>query len=250
MGAVRGERLDVRRAGVAVVQPSARDHRVEQAHRLGAEAALELPATADRVLSGNAALFVGGGPQRQVGVAVGDAVPGLDAVACGIDIRQVGFHAPRDLERAVESGLHPGVGAERRLRARADDDEHQVDTPRKAAAAAHGERVPVGVDALDPSLGDDLDPVPAKLGPDPRAKVRIDGGQHARHRLNHSDAQAPSGQGLGHLHADIAAADDQDPLMSWARCAGAQEVIERQGVAHPAQRKDAGQVDPRQVWAD
>jgi hypothetical protein len=49
-----------------VAEPGAGGDQVEHSHDLGAEAAGELPVAAERVLSGDAALLVGGGAQRQV----------------------------------------------------------------------------------------------------------------------------------------------------------------------------------------
>lgn len=92
---------------------------------------------ADGVLAGDTPLLVGRGAERQVAMRAGDPLPGLHAVAGGIDVRQVGLHAPAHLEGAGEARLDTGGGAQRRLRACADDRQHQVRTPLEPLAAVH-----------------------------------------------------------------------------------------------------------------
>ncbi len=85
-----------------VAQPGAGGGLVEDLDDLGAEAAGELPAAAERVLAGDPALLVGGGAERQVGVAE-QPVVGDDAVAGGEHVGQAGAHLPVDRDGASDA---------------------------------------------------------------------------------------------------------------------------------------------------
>jgi len=74
---------------------------VEDLDDLGAEAARELPAAAQRVLSGDPALLVGGGAERQVSLAE-QAMVGDHAVTGGEDVRQAASHTAVDGNRSLE----------------------------------------------------------------------------------------------------------------------------------------------------
>ena len=75
---------------------------VEDLHDLGAEAARELPVPAAGVLPGDAALLVGGGAERQVGLAQ-QPVIGDDAVPGGVHAGQPGPHPAVDRDRALRA---------------------------------------------------------------------------------------------------------------------------------------------------
>ena len=70
-----------------------------------------------------------------------------------------------------------------------------------------------------------------------RAQLRVDGGQHLGQLLDLGDRQPPRDQGLGHLQADVAGADDHRPR----RCGLFEGAHHREGVVHGVQ-----QVHP--VW--
>jgi hypothetical protein len=228
------------------VQSGACCHQVEEAHGLGADAALEDALTAHRVLAGDAALLVGGGAERQVGMRLGDPVPGLDTVAGREDVRQIGLHPPVDLERTVEAGLHSCLGAETRLGARADDRQHQIRRLIQAAGAEDPEPIAVLFDALDAGVGHHVDAVAAELRGYPLPQVRIQGRHDARHRLDHRHLEPAARECLRHLHADVAAADDQCAL----GLVLLDEAGELKGVSHPAQGEDTGQIGAGQLRLD
>ena len=56
--------------------------------------------------------------------------------------------------------------------------------------------------------GQDGHAVAFQLGADEGAELRVDGGQYLGELLDLGDGQAAGGQGLGHLQADVAGADD------------------------------------------
>jgi len=82
--------------GVLVAQAAAGHGQLEHLDDLGPERAGELPVAADGGLAGDAALFVGGGAEWQVGGLVEQSMVGLHTVAGGQDVGQVGAHVPVD----------------------------------------------------------------------------------------------------------------------------------------------------------
>ena len=63
-------------------------------------------------------------------------------------------------------------------------------------------------DGVDGGAGEDLDAAGGELGVDEGAELRVDGGQHLGQLLDLGDGQAPGGQRVGHLQADVPGADD------------------------------------------
>ncbi len=77
-----------------VLQARAGGHAFKDLDRLGAKAALIPARAACHVFTGHASLFVGGGAQGQVYVAIQNAMPGLRAIAGSPDIGSRRGHGP------------------------------------------------------------------------------------------------------------------------------------------------------------
>jgi hypothetical protein len=155
---------------LVVAQPGPSGGLVEDLHDLGAEAARELPAPAQGVLPGDAALLVRGRAEREVSVAeqpvvCGDAVPGSE------DVWQAGAHLPVHGHRALraEAGAggsgQPGVGAD----AHHDQDHVHGAGHGMPVLAAGGNGQPGDApggragDRGDGGAGEHLDAVPGEL---------------------------------------------------------------------------------------
>ena len=108
-----------------VAQPGAGGDEVEDLDDLGAEAAGELAAAAERVLAGDPALLVGGGAERQVGLAE-QPVVGDDAVAGGETSGRPVRIGPVDGDRAPAPSAAPAAGGQVGVGPDADDDQDQV----------------------------------------------------------------------------------------------------------------------------
>ena len=87
-------------------------------------------------------------------------------------------------------------------------------------------------DGIDGGAGEDLDAAVGELGVHEGAELRVDGGQHLGQLLDLGDGQAPGGQRVGHLQADVPGADDD---RAGRGCLG-QGAHEREGVAHRVQQ--------------
>ena len=111
-----------------VAQPGAGGGLVEDLHDLGAEAAPEFPVPAEGVLTGDPALLVGGGAERQVGLAE-QPVAGDHAVPGGEDVGEIGPHAPVHGDRAPDPQRGAGAGGQGGVGADADDDQDHVGQP-------------------------------------------------------------------------------------------------------------------------
>ena len=85
-----------------VAQAGAGGGLVEDLHDLGAEAAREFPGPAQGVLTGDPALLVGGGAERQVGLAE-QPVMGDHAIPRGVHVGEIGPHAPVHGDRAPDA---------------------------------------------------------------------------------------------------------------------------------------------------
>ena len=120
-----------------VAQAGAGGGVVEDLDDLGAEAAGELAGAAEGVLPGDAALLVGGGAERQVGLAE-QPVVGDDAVPGGADVGQAGAHFPVDGDGAAGAEGGSGAGGQAGVGPDADHDQHQVRQPRHGRAVGSG----------------------------------------------------------------------------------------------------------------
>jgi hypothetical protein len=196
-------------------QASAGSGLIEDLHDLGAEAASELAAPAERVLAGDAALLVRGGAEREVGLPEQPVVGG-DTVSGGEYVGQAGPHLPVHGDRAVAAEGGSGVGSQARVGADSDDDQNHV------RGSSHGRSVgPDRVDVQPPrptrrgpadpphgSAGENLDAAAGKLGVDQGAELGVDGRQHLGQLLHLSHRKPAGGESVGHLQADVASADD------------------------------------------
>ncbi len=199
-----------------VAQAGAGGGLVEDLDDLGAEAAGELPVPAEGVLPGDPALLVGGGAQRQVGLAE-QPVVGDDAVPGGEHVRQAGAHLPVDGDRALERPA-------RRRRSAARSVSGRTPTTTRTMSASAGHRRAVGgggVDPQPPGLAGSArlicrtvvpvstsTPCAGQFGVDQGAECGVDGGQHLGQLFHLGDRQAAGGQGVGHFQADVPGADD------------------------------------------
>ncbi len=77
--------------------------------------------------------------------------------------------------------------------------------------------------------------MPRQLGVDQRTQLGVDGGQHLGQLLHLHDRQPPGGQGVGHLQADVAPADDH----RGGRGALLEGAHDREGVAHRVEQVHA-----------
>ncbi len=166
-----GDRVKPGGLGLVVAQAGPGSGLVEDLHHLGAEAAGELPVPADRVLAGDAALLVGGGAQRQPGLAE-QPVMGDDAVPRRVHLRQPGPHPAVHGDGAAGTEVRPDADGQGGVGPDAGHDQHQVREPGDRLAGG-GDRLdtqppgPAGrrlADGPDGGAGQDLDPAGPQLG--------------------------------------------------------------------------------------
>jgi hypothetical protein len=103
-----GDRVEAGLPGVRVAQAGAGHRQLEHLDHLGPQGAGKGPVAADGGLAGDAALLVGGSPQRQIGGRLQQAVPGLHAVPGGQDVGEVGAHVAVDPDGPAHPSLDPG----------------------------------------------------------------------------------------------------------------------------------------------
>ena len=120
-----GDRVVPGGGGLMVAQPGAGGGLVEDLHDLGAEAAGELPVPAEGVLPRDPALLVGGGAERQVGLAE-QPVVGDHAVAGSEHVGEIGAHAPVHGDRAPGAQSGPGAGSQGGVGTDTHDDQDHV----------------------------------------------------------------------------------------------------------------------------
>ena len=91
-----------------------------------------------------------------------------------------------------------------------------------------------------------------QLGADEGAELRVDGGQHLGELLGLGDGQAPGGQGLGHLQADVPGADDHRRLrVGFLQGAhDGERVVHRVQQVHPVRRAERVQSRDRRAGGD
>jgi hypothetical protein len=132
------DRVEAGLAGVGVAQAGAGHGQLEDLGDLGAKGAGEGRGSAEGGLAGDSALLVGGA-ERQVGGLVEEAMVGLDAVAGGQDVGEVGAHAPVDPDGPADAGLR--AGGHGQVGAGADPDHHQdeVGGRGEVGLAGHGQ---------------------------------------------------------------------------------------------------------------
>jgi hypothetical protein len=92
-------------------------------------------------------------------------------------------------------------------------------------------------DGLDGDVVDHRNVVAAQLLAQQPAQLDVHGGHDGWGLLDQGDRQAAGGEGLGHLQADVATADDDGRAG-----ASGQGLVEGEGVAHGVQHLDPGQV--------
>ena len=140
---------------------------VEYFDDLVAQAACEAGSAAEGVLAGDAALFVGGGAQRQLGQPE-QAVVGVHAVAGGEDVGQVGAHGFVDDDGALDAQVCAGVSRQFGVGPNPDNDEDEIHRTRDGFVVmgrGDGERAGVGAgNAGDGGVGEDFDAVAVQFG--------------------------------------------------------------------------------------
>ena len=85
----------------------------------------------------------------------------------------------------------------------------------------------------------------AELLAEQLAQLEVDGRHDRRGLLDQGHGQAAAGEGLGHLQADVATADDDRRPGS-----GGEGLVEGEGVAHGVQHMHPGQVQAVDRRAD
>ncbi len=95
-GRFDGERIKTCLLRFFIAQSCPGNYHLKHLDHLGAKRPGELPVTTNRVLTGYAPLLMGCDTQRQICWSTQKAMPGLDAIAGGIDIWHIRFHSPGD----------------------------------------------------------------------------------------------------------------------------------------------------------
>ncbi len=150
------------------------------------------------------------------------------------------MHLPVHGDRVLEPQGGAGAGGQFGVGADADDDQHHA-----RQAGDHRAVSGLGVDPQPPALarggggdlpgggaGEDFDAACHQFGPDQAPQCRVDGGQDFGELFHLDDRQAPGGQGVGHLQADVPGADDY----RGGRGGGFEGAHHREGVAHRVQQ--------------
>ena len=154
-----------------------------------------------------ASLLVGVGPEGDVDLLSGDQVGALDAVTSGPDPLDRGLHAIVDDDGVAHPEVQPGVGRQPRVGAEADAQHDEIGGDRASRGVHHA-----GLEALDRGLGPQVEAVRRHRVADERTHLGIEQGQRLRGHLDHGGRPSPMQEGLGHLDADVAGADDDDVL--------------------------------------
>ena len=172
-------------------------------------------------------------------------MPGLDAVTGGQDVGQVGAHLPVDPQRPPHPGLHAGGHGQVGVGPDPDHDQDQVGGGGEVGFTGHDQAAGSWWMALTVTSLTTWTLVAAELLAEQLAELLVDGGHDRRGLLDQGHGQAAAGEGLGHLQADVATADDH-----CRAGAGGEGLVEGEGVAHGVQHMHPGQVQAVDRWAD
>jgi len=176
-----------------------------------------------------------------VHLALGHAVVALGAVARGVDAVDRGLLAAVDADGAPDAGLQPRVGGEAGVGRDAEPEHDDVGPDRAGRGVDDPVLEPLGLHAQA-----DVDPELAQRRGDRRRHVRVHRAHHLLVGLDQGDLHPPAQERLGHLHADVAAADHHRGLA--AAALGVLEQVD--AVVEGLDAVDVGAVDAGQRRAD
>ena len=82
-----------------------------------------------------------------------------------------------------------------------------------------------------------------QFGPHDATQRRIEGGENGGQEFDHGNGKPPTGHGVGHFHADITRADDDDG----GRTVRHEVFLKGETVRHPPEKKDPRKIDTGEI---
>ena len=166
---------------------------------------------AEDVVGGDAALAVGRPGQRNDRPPAAGRAGDLDGVAHGADGGVAGPHVLVDDDAAGRADLQARLARQSRLRPHAHRQDHQAAGDRLAAREVRRQPPAFRGDGRDARPQPQVHAVGLQVLVDGGDHLRVGGDEDLRGQFDQRDLQAPLPQGLGHLQADVPAADDHGP---------------------------------------